>query len=73
VSNQIGDQAIGTQDADDFLWVLNTRAIETYEQQRGFLELRDPANLGVTISLRGYFSAAVLDADLVRACGPAIA
>jgi HK97 family phage prohead protease len=73
VSNQITDQAIGTQDADDFLWVLNTRAIETYEQQRGFLELRDPANLGVTISLRGYFAAAVLDADLVRACGPAIA
>ena len=70
VSNQIGEQAIGTQDADDFLWVLNTRAIETYEQQRGFLELRDPANLGVTISLRGYFAAAVLDADLVRACGP---
>jgi uncharacterized protein len=73
VSNQIGDQAYGTQDADDFLWVLNTRAIEAYEQQRGFLELRDPANLGVTISLRGYFAAAVLDADLVRACGPAIA
>jgi HK97 family phage prohead protease len=73
VSNQIGDQAYGTQDADDFLWVLNTRAIETYEQQRGFLELRDPANLGVSISLRGYFAAAVLDADLVRACGPAIA
>ena len=72
VSNQIGDQAYGTQDADDFLWVLNTRAIEAYEQQRGFLELRDPANLGVTISLRGYFAAAVLDADLVRACGPAI-
>lgn len=72
VSNQITDQAIGTQDADDFLWVLNTRAIETYEQQKGFLELRDPANLGVTISLRGYFSAAVLDVDMVRACGPAI-
>ena len=73
VSNQITDQAIGTQDADDFLWVLNTRAIETYEQQKGFLELRDPANLGVTISLRGYFAAAVLDADMVRACGPAVA
>jgi HK97 family phage prohead protease len=73
VSNQIGDQAYGTQDADDFLWVLNTRAIETYEQQKGFLELRDPANLGVTISLRGYFAAAVLDADLVRACGPSVA
>jgi len=73
VSNQITDQAYGTQDADDFLWVLNTRAIETYEQQRGFLELRDPANLGVTISLRGYFAAAVLDADLVRACGPSVA
>jgi HK97 family phage prohead protease len=73
VSNQITDQAFGTQDADDFLWVLNTRAIETYEQQKGFLELRDPANLGVSISLRGYFAAAVLDADMVRACGPAIA
>ena len=73
VSNQITDQAYGTQDAEDFLWVLNTRAIETYEQQKGFLELRDPANLGVSISLRGYFAAAVLDADMVRACGPAIA
>ena len=73
VSNQITDQAVGDQDADDYLWVLNTRAIETYEQQKGFLELRDPANLGVTISLRGYFAAAVLDADLVRACGPAVA
>jgi HK97 family phage prohead protease len=73
VSNQITDQEVGDQDADDYLWVLNTRAIETYEQQKGFLELRDPANLGVTISLRGYFAAAVLDADLVRACGPAVA
>jgi hypothetical protein len=70
VSNQITDQAVGDQDADDYLWVLNTRAIETYEQQKGFLELRDPANLGVSISLRGYFAAAVLDADMVRACGP---
>jgi HK97 family phage prohead protease len=73
VSNQITDQAYGTQDADDYLWVLNTRAIETYEQQKGFLELRDPANLGVTISLRGYFAAAVLDADLVRLLGPSAA
>jgi HK97 family phage prohead protease len=73
VSNQITDQAVGDQDADDYLWVLNTRAIETYEQQKGFLELRDPANLGVTISLRGYFAAAVLDKDMVRACGPAVA
>ena len=73
VSNQVKDQAVGDQDADDYYWLLNTRAIECYEQQKGFLELRDPGTLGLSISIRGYFAAAVLDADMVRACGPAIA
>jgi HK97 family phage major capsid protein len=71
VSNQIKDQAVGDQDADDYYWLLNTRAIEVYEQQKGFIELRDPATLGLTISVRGYFAAAVIDSDLVRAIGPA--
>ena len=70
VSNQIKDQAVGNQDADDYYWLLNTRAIEVYEQQKGFIELRDPATLGLTISVRGYFAAAVIDSDLVRAIGP---
>jgi hypothetical protein len=71
VSNQVKDQAVGDQDADDYYWLLNTRAIECYEQQKGFIELRDPATLGLTISVRGYFAAAVIDPLLVRAIGPA--
>lgn len=73
VSNQVTDQAIGTQDAKDFVWIMNTRAMEVYEQQKGFLELRDPATLGVTIAIRGYFAPAVIDADMVRGLGPSVA
>jgi hypothetical protein len=49
---------------------MNSRAVECYEQQKGFLELRDPANLGLTISVRGYFAAAVMDKNQIRILGP---
>lgn len=70
VSNQVGTQAIGNKTAAEYIWLMNSRAVECYEQQKGFLELRDPANLGLTISVRGYFSAAVMDKDMIRILGP---
>lgn len=73
VSNQITDQAIGTQDADDYIWLMNTRAIEVYEQYKGFLRDESVGTLGVTVAVRGYFAAKVIDATLIRALGPAAA
>lgn len=70
VSNQIGSQAIGNKTAAEYIWLMNTRAVEVYEQQKGFIELRDPATLGVTISVRGYFAASVIDKDMIRILGP---
>jgi HK97 family phage major capsid protein len=70
VSNQVKDQAIGNKDANEYIWLMNSRAVECYEQQKGFLELRDPANLGLTISVRGYFAAAVMDKNQIRILGP---
>lgn len=70
VSNQVGTQAIGNKTAAEYIWLMNSRAVECYELQKGFLELRDPANLGLTISVRGYFAAAVMDKDMIRIIGP---
>jgi HK97 family phage prohead protease len=70
VSNQVSSQVIGNKTAAEYIWLLNSRAVECYEQQKGFLELRDPANLGLTISVRGYFSAAVMDKNQIRILGP---
>lgn len=70
VSNQVASQAIGNKTAAEYYWLMNSRAVEVYEQQKGFLELRDPATLGVTIAIRGYFAAAVIDADMIRILGP---
>jgi HK97 family phage prohead protease len=73
VSNQITDQAIGTQDADDYVWLLNTRGVEVYEMYKGFLRDESVGTLGVTLAVRGYFAAKVIDATLIRALGPAAA
>ena len=70
VSNQVASQAIGNKTAAEYIWLMNSRAVEVYEQQKGFLELRDPATLGLTIAVRGYFAAAVLDKDMIRILGP---
>lgn len=70
VSNQVGTQAIGNKTAAEYIWLMNSRAVEVYEQQKGFLQLSDPATLGVTIAVRGYFAAAVIDKDMIRILGP---
>ena len=73
VSNQITDQAIGTQDADDFLFIINARAVECYEQQKGAVSVEVPSTLGRQLSFRGYFASVTMDAELIHAIGPAIA
>ena len=73
VSNQVTDQAYGTKDADEMIWLMNTRAIECWEQFKGFIRDESVGTLGVTIAVRGYFAAKVIDATLVRALGPSIA
>lgn len=70
VSNQVASQAIGNKTAAEYYWLMNSRAVECYEQQKGFMELRDPSTLGLTVSIRGYFAAAVIDADMIRILGP---
>ena len=70
VSNQITDQAIGDQDADDYYWLINTRGIEVYEQYKGFLRDETPSNLSVTVAVRGYFAAKVIDVNMIRILGP---
>jgi HK97 family phage prohead protease/HK97 family phage major capsid protein len=70
VSNQITDQAVGDQDADDYYWLINTRGIEVYEQYKGFLRDETPSNLSVTVAVRGYFAAKVIDVNMIRVLGP---
>jgi hypothetical protein len=70
VSNQITDQAIGDQDADDYYWLLNTRGVEVYEQYKGFLRDETPGTLSVTVAVRGYFAAHVVDVNMIRVLGP---
>jgi HK97 family phage prohead protease len=70
VSNQITDQEIGDQDADDYYWLINTRGIECYENFKGFLRDESVGTLGVTIAIRGYFAATVVDVNMIRVLGP---
>jgi hypothetical protein len=70
VSNQITDQEIGDQDADDYYWLINTRGIEVYEQYKGFIRDESVGTLGVTIATRGYFAAKVIDVNMIRILGP---
>jgi len=72
VSNQITDQAIGNQDADDFIFMFNARSIEVYEQQKGAISIDVPSKLGRTVAFRGYFAPKVIQAAGVYALGPAV-
>lgn len=73
VSNQITTQAVGTQDAQDMVFIINSRAVECYEQQKGAVSVEVPSTLGRQLSFRGYFSTVTMDAELIHAIGPAIA
>lgn len=78
VSNQVGTQVVGqasgggytAKTASEYYWLLNTRGVEVYEQQKGLLRLENPDQLGVRIAYRGYFAAHVIDVNMIRILGP---
>jgi len=70
VSNQVGSQAVGNKTAAEYLWLLNTRGVEAYENYKGFLRDEDPSKLGITLAVRGYFAAKVIDVNMIRILGP---
>jgi hypothetical protein len=70
VSNQILDQAIGDNDAEDYAFIFNARSIEVYEQQKGAISVDVPSTLGRQLSFRGYFAPKVIQPDGVYALGP---
>jgi HK97 family phage prohead protease len=70
VSNQVGNQAVGNKTATEYLWLLNTRGVEAYENFKGFLRDETPSNLSITLALRGYFAAHVIDVNMIRILGP---
>jgi HK97 family phage major capsid protein len=70
VSNQVATQAVGNKTATEYLWLMNTRGIEFYEQYKGFLQVTNASTLGVTVSVRGYVACEVIDANMIRFLGP---
>jgi len=70
VSNQITTQEIGNKDANEYYWLLNTRGVEVYESYKGFLRDESVGTLGVTVAVRGYFAAHVVDVNMIRILGP---
>jgi hypothetical protein len=73
VTNQLKSSiAVGNQDASEFAFMLNARAIEAFETAKGSLSLIDPATLGTTVSFRGYFAAQVMQANAIWALGPTV-
>jgi hypothetical protein len=70
VSNQIGTQAVGNKDANEYWWLMNTRGVECYEQYKGFIQVTNAAQLGVQVTVRGYFAAEVIDVNMIRILGP---
>ena len=78
VSNQVGSQVVGAassqgytaKTASEYYWLVNTRGIEVYEQQKGLIRLENPDQLGVRIAFRGYFAAHVVDKNMIRILGP---
>jgi HK97 family phage prohead protease/HK97 family phage major capsid protein len=70
VSNQVGSQAVGNKTATEYSWLMNTRGVEVYEQYKGFLRDESVGTLGVTIAVRGYFAAKIIDVNMIRILGP---
>lgn len=70
VSNKVGAQAVGNKTATEYAWLMNTRAVEVYESYKGFIQSEAPGTLGLTLAVRGYFAAHVVDKTLIRILGP---
>jgi HK97 family phage prohead protease len=70
VSNQVGLQSVGNKTATEYMWLVNTRGIEVYEQYKGFIRDESVGTLGITVAVRGYFAAKVIDVNMIRILGP---
>ena len=70
VSNQVGTQDVGNKEANEYVWLLNTRGVEVYESFKGFIRDESVGTLGVTIAVRGYFAASIMDLNMIRILGP---
>ena len=70
VSNQVGTQAVGNKLANEYYWLINTRGIEVYEQNKGFIRDESVGTLAVTLAVRGYFACEVIDVNMIRILGP---
>jgi hypothetical protein len=70
VSNQVGTQDVGNKKANEYIWLLNTRGVEVYESFKGFIRDESVGTLGVTIAVRGYFAASIMDLNMIRILGP---
>jgi HK97 family phage prohead protease len=72
VSNQITNQSVQGNDAEDYLFLANSRFMEVYEQQKGAISIEVPSTLGRQVSFRGYFASVVMEEKFLWALGPAV-
>jgi HK97 family phage prohead protease len=70
VSNQVGSQAVGNKTATEYLWLMNSRGVECYENYKGFIRQEEAQNLSVRVTVRGYFACEIIDVNMIRILGP---
>lgn len=72
VSNQVKDQSVQGNDAEDYLFLANARFMEVFENQKGSVSVEVPSSLGRQLSFRGYFASAIMQENACWALGPAV-
>jgi hypothetical protein len=72
VSNQVKDQSVQGNDAEDYLFLANARFMEVFENQKGSVSVEVPSTLGRQLSFRGYFASAIMQENACWALGPAV-
>jgi phage head maturation protease len=72
VSNQVKDQSVQGNDAEDYLFLANARFMECFENQKGSVSVEVPSTLGRQLSFRGYFASAIMQENACWALGPAV-
>jgi phage head maturation protease len=72
VSNQVKDQSVQGNDAEDYMFLANARFLECFENQKGSVSVEVPSSLGRQLSFRGYFATAIMQENACWALGPAV-
>jgi hypothetical protein len=72
VSNQVKDQSVQGNDAEDYMFLANARFLECFENQKGSVSVEVPSTLGRQLSFRGYFATAIMQENACWALGPAV-